>query len=640
MKVQDFRSHFLAGEVSPKVQSRTDLERYANALETLENFIVRPTGGLEKRDGTLFVCETKDTTNPVRLIPFEWAEDETFVLEFGNQYIRFIHEGAQIKAGGGSELVTNGTFAADPFGGGGGWADVDTGTGVSTWNSTPQNVSLNGGTSGKAMITTPIACTIGNLYRVKFEVVTDNPVWISIGSGADPNDHLYSRGFYKGVHQVSFKAHFAAIYISFSNSNNYLSYIDNVSCKSATPYEVATTYTGNEVLDIQVSEDNRVLYITHPLHAPASLTRTEDDSWTLANCAFIDGPYLPEASASITAAATTGTNVQFTSTTPVWTSGMVGSLMRFHDDGRWAYGRIFAYETSQHVHIDILTTMPSTSLSKYREGCWSDYRGWPRAINFFEGRLILAGTTYQPQTFWGSKTGEPLNFKEGSLDDRSFAFTIACRSRNYIYWLATENRELIAGTMSGPVRLSGGEDNPISPTNPRSDQAMKRGCYPKQPLEVENHIIYLQRSGKKLRSLLYSWQENQYRAPEVTKGADQVAVGGIVDYAYQEEPHSVLWAVRADGRLVGMTYDTEDGIFAWHQHPLRGSEYVERVACIHSQAGIPTENPDYAWSQHAMDEVYLVTRRIISGTAKRFIERLNPDTRNDCSFIRYRKLPI
>lgn len=91
---------FSSGEVAPATYARTDLARYFNALRTCRNFVVLPEGGVQNRAGTRFVAEAKDSLVRIRLIPFQFSTEQTYILEFGNLYIRFISNGNQVVSGG------------------------------------------------------------------------------------------------------------------------------------------------------------------------------------------------------------------------------------------------------------------------------------------------------------------------------------------------------------------------------------------------------------------------------------------------------------------------------------------------------------------------------------------------------------
>lgn len=91
---------FSAGEVAPATYARVDLSRYYTALKTCRNFVVLPEGGVQNRSGTRFIAEVKDSNARTRLIPFQFSTEQTYILEFGNLYIRFISMGGQVVSGG------------------------------------------------------------------------------------------------------------------------------------------------------------------------------------------------------------------------------------------------------------------------------------------------------------------------------------------------------------------------------------------------------------------------------------------------------------------------------------------------------------------------------------------------------------
>ncbi|UMY63934.1 hypothetical protein [Pseudomonas sp. LS.1a] len=90
---------FSAGEVAPATYARVDLARYYTALKTCRNFVVLPEGGVQNRSGTRFIAEVKDSAARARLIPFQFSTEQTYILEFGNLYIRFISMGGQVVSG-------------------------------------------------------------------------------------------------------------------------------------------------------------------------------------------------------------------------------------------------------------------------------------------------------------------------------------------------------------------------------------------------------------------------------------------------------------------------------------------------------------------------------------------------------------
>lgn len=85
---------FTGGEWSPRLQGRMDIQKYNTSCEILKNMVIYPHGGITRRMGLEYIENAK--TNNVRLIPFEYNREQAYVLEFGENYIRFFRNGAQI----------------------------------------------------------------------------------------------------------------------------------------------------------------------------------------------------------------------------------------------------------------------------------------------------------------------------------------------------------------------------------------------------------------------------------------------------------------------------------------------------------------------------------------------------------------
>ena len=93
-------SNFTGGELSPRLDGRTDLSKYFNGCKKLQNFIIHPHGGASRRPGTIHIAEVKNSAHGCRLIPFEFNVTQAYILEFGNQYFRVYKDGGQIVSGG------------------------------------------------------------------------------------------------------------------------------------------------------------------------------------------------------------------------------------------------------------------------------------------------------------------------------------------------------------------------------------------------------------------------------------------------------------------------------------------------------------------------------------------------------------
>jgi hypothetical protein len=108
-------TNFTAGELSPRLDGRNDLSKYPSGCKTLENFIVYPHGSAARRSGTQFISEVKTSANKTRLIPFEFSTTQTYILEFGNQYIRIYKDKGQVQNGGSAVEIATPYLTAELF---------------------------------------------------------------------------------------------------------------------------------------------------------------------------------------------------------------------------------------------------------------------------------------------------------------------------------------------------------------------------------------------------------------------------------------------------------------------------------------------------------------------------------------------
>ena len=108
-------TNFTAGELSPRLDGRNDLSKYPSGCKTLENFIVYPHGSAARRSGTQFISEVKTSANKTRLVPFEFSTTQTYILEFGNQYIRIYKDKGQVQSGGSAVEIATPYLTAELF---------------------------------------------------------------------------------------------------------------------------------------------------------------------------------------------------------------------------------------------------------------------------------------------------------------------------------------------------------------------------------------------------------------------------------------------------------------------------------------------------------------------------------------------
>lgn len=102
-----YQPAFTAGELSPALWARVDLAKYGTGLKTARNLFVHAHGGISNRAGLEFINEVKDSADNARLIPFQFNTEQTYILEFGDLYMRVYRDGGVVlNAGVPYELVT------------------------------------------------------------------------------------------------------------------------------------------------------------------------------------------------------------------------------------------------------------------------------------------------------------------------------------------------------------------------------------------------------------------------------------------------------------------------------------------------------------------------------------------------------
>ncbi len=109
-------SNFTAGEWSPHMMGQADLAQWKNACRTMLNFFPRVTGGAQKRPGTVFVAEVKDSSKRVRLIPFQYSTLQAYVIEAGDYYMRFIRDNGQVVTTSGTPYEIGSPYGAADIG--------------------------------------------------------------------------------------------------------------------------------------------------------------------------------------------------------------------------------------------------------------------------------------------------------------------------------------------------------------------------------------------------------------------------------------------------------------------------------------------------------------------------------------------
>ena len=105
----------VSGELGSKLDGRTDFAKYNTGAKTLENFLIHPQGSATRRVGTKFIAEVKTSSKKTRLIPFEFSTVQTYILEFGDQYMRVYKDQGQVLDSGSAFEISTPYLEAELF---------------------------------------------------------------------------------------------------------------------------------------------------------------------------------------------------------------------------------------------------------------------------------------------------------------------------------------------------------------------------------------------------------------------------------------------------------------------------------------------------------------------------------------------
>jgi len=248
-----------------------------------------------------------------------------------------------------------------------------------------------------------------------------------------------------------------------------------------------------------------------------------------------------------------------------------------------------------------------TKTKFWQYGAFNATSGYPRSVCLHEQRLCFGGTKAQPNTIWCSAIGDFENFELGVNASDAVQFTLAASEGNRINWMFSQS-EMLVGT-SGDEWTIGAADSAsaLSATNVQTRRQASYGSKYMRAAMVNDVLLFVQRNGRKVRELVYELNKDGWVAPDLTLLAEHITVGEIVEVAYQQQPDAILWCVRGDGTLIGMTYERDQKVVGWHRHTIADNADVESVATIY---GNGTE-----------DEVWMVVKRTVAGSTYRTIER-------------------
>lgn len=569
------QSSFAAGELAPQLWGRTDSPLRGKGVKACRNFFISKHGASHSRPGLVNVGRCR--THPAdlsgwRLIPFIYSDSQSYVLEFGPFYVRVWSNGAPVvdAAIAAYNPATNYADRARVSYGGKYWYSIQA---ANLGNQPDVSPAWWREDSGAVEVATPYAAA--DVSRLK-----------STQSG----DVLFLAHPSYAPRVLTRTAHTAWALAVIDFDRPLGSFLGSAGMGVQTPLPAAVAgYPAREWkwLWTQLNRDARGFWYES---RPEPVTNEVN-----AGAPGVVGP-LP---------ATISPNPTNPAILQVWGGAITDSVkFRLYRGNGELYGWVGDTDGDTLRDIgdppdytftpprgdnpfkvyDYATVPPTLSRTEY-----------PSVVGFFEERLGFANTTQRPSYIFLSATGDYYNFDRHVLpmpDDGGEWDLMARRREEIRNWIPLAGK-LILLTNSSVWSFGGAGGEAVSPgglidAKPHIDI----GSSWVDALRAGNSVLYVRAKGTGVRDLAFDLERGSYSGGDISFIAQHLFENRTVtDWAYQEDPWGVVWAVRSDGRLLSLTYDRDNGVLAWALHTT-GEQDDGTFDAVSSVCSVPETDED------------------------------------------------
>jgi len=617
---------FNAGELSRRMDSRTDVAKYSTGCRIVENFLVRVEGGVTKAPGTYFGNAAKFNDKTTIMRSFVFSADQAYGIEMGDYYFRFYVDGARIEvAGTPVEIVTpykhtelrDLRFQQS--------ADV---LYITCKNHAPRKLERTSHvdwTLTKLPFTSSEQETTQNFVGITGIVTYGSLCKITTGAqhGFADGEIVTVAGVSgtieaNGTWTISVLSTTEILLIGSVFANVYTS--GGTVVKEIGYFVSGTSNVGGEI-NIEVLSHN---FETGDMVTVANVVGTTEanGTWIVDK---IDGDNVVlQGSVYASAWASGGTIVgagHFTAHDITNCADNGSGLIRVTtlSDHNFTTGNRVAIEdvtgTTEANGAWIVTKIDannfdlqeSTFVNAWSSGGQASNR-WPAATSFFEERLAFIGTYEKPLTVYQSKSGDYYNMTVGTDADSALIFTLLSRTIGKAMWLVPQEYLMIGNTDS-EWRMGGkSSTEPITYDSINAKYQESNGSANIQAILSCGAVLFVQKGGRRVREMAYSYTNDKYQTPDMTRLAYHITESGIIDMAAQFIPEPLIWCIKENGDACVMIYNRLEEVIGWMNRTTgkNSSGRFESVCVIPSATG-----EDVPWFS---------TIRTIDGVEKRYIE--------------------
>lgn len=571
---------FAGGEITPELFGRIDLTKFQTGLALCRNFWILPHGPFQNRHGFYHVNETKNSLKDSVLLPFSYNTQQTFAIEFGEEYIRF---------------HTNGGTLLEPF------LDI---SGITSANPGVVTIADHGFLNGEWVYLDNISGMVEMNGRfVKVTNKSNDTFELADLTGA--NIDTTSMGAY------------------------------TLGGRASRVYEIDSPYLEADLHTLRFKQSEDVLSITHENYPPKELRRLSATSWTLADISFVPTIGTPAAPGVVANPASGAISYAYKTTAlmaDTLEESLPSSATAVNNDLTIAankntitpaavagavrynvyklFGGLYGYigQTDGSAFVDNNIT-PDVSVSPaITSNPFVGATNYPRAVGYYESRRGFGGTLARPQNYWltRSATEANLSYSIPTQDDDTIQGRVKAGEVNAILHIITTNEWLVLLTSGGPWKLTPSNSDILTPTSALPKQISGEGSSAVQPVNTADEAVYIGESGSRLFAVKYKWEANGLITDDLSLMSPHLFDGYILESITYSKGQKTIWSVRSDGVLIGTTYVPRHEINAMHQHNTLGE--FRSVCSVKEGADYP---------------VYAIVKREIGGRTVRFVERMS-----------------
>lgn len=336
------------------------------------------------------------------------------------------------------------------------------------------------------------------------------------------------------------------------------------------PLEVATPYTLAQSAEIDYTQNNDVMVVTHKDFEPYKLIRTAADTFTFNHFARKLDPFaLTYQASKVITAITQAANAQISVAAHGY---VVGDRVRIlavvgMTQINTYVARVVSAPTAGTFTVDIDTTAFTAygSAGTTEKVLTIDA---PRCCLFYKGRLYYGSSRLKITTLFGSNSGLYDDFTLLPVTATSgLIITIADIAQSF-EWLFAGDNSLIVGASDGIVAVNGGAVNePITASTVEAALTSAPPCNGVYPLKKDGLVFYIGVDGRNMYHFSYDLLKESFQAADVNFVSYDITKGGITKIRYKKDRNDLIFCTtdnEAGSMLTCNFFLGEENIIGWH----------------------------------------------------------------------------